>query len=284
MSVARARTAAFIAARSDQAPATSIVSTQMPPSHSGARAPTSFRRSSHRATSSSSRVAAAAHSSATTCIVAPTKASSPSSRTISDARVDVEVATRLGLVVEAQHRRARVALQDAPTRLQPGVEGVEPVGRAGLVERDAPRDQGGLGDDAQGALGPDEQADQVRADRPPGRATPEVQRRRPSAVTTVSARTRSSTLPKRFEYCPAPRHAIQPPTVERSKDWGRCPTVRPRERVAASRSGPKQPASTSRDPRTRRRPGPGSSRSGRGPPRRRARPRRRPRPSARPGR
>ena len=78
-------------------------------------------------------------------------------------------------------------------------------------------------------------------------AAPSVRMIVPSASTTSSPSTRSSILPYRVEYWPAPRHAIHPPTVEMSIDWGQWPNVYPvpDDPRAASRSGPNVPAPTS---------------------------------------
>ena len=71
----------------------------------------------------------------------------------------------------------------------------------------------------------------------------------PSARTTSRPTTRSSTLPYRVEYWPAPRQATQPPTVASSKLCGKWPTlIACRDWSSASRSGPNVPASTSTMP------------------------------------
>ena len=67
----------------------------------------------------------------------------------------------------------------------------------------------------------------------------------PSAMATFKPITMSSIFPYRVEYWPAPRHAIQPPTVERSIDCGQCPRVIPSALKLRSSSGPNVPALTS---------------------------------------
>ena len=78
---------------------------------------------------------------------------------------------------------------------------------------------------------------------------PPVRTTWPSASTTSSPTTRSSILPYRVEYWPAPRQATQPPTVAMSKLCGKWPTDSPwRSCSSSSRSGPNVPASTSTTP------------------------------------
>ena len=104
----------------------------------------------------------------------------------------------------------------------------------------------GRGNHPQGALAAQEHLGEAGAGRRAG-AAPSVVTTVPSASTTSSPTTRSSILPYRVEYWPAPRHATHPPTVEMSIDWGQWPNVYPvpvAERAASS-SGPNVPAPTS---------------------------------------
>ena len=80
------------------------------------------------------------------------------------------------------------------------------------------------GDDAERALGADEQLGQVRADRGARRAAGvDLARRRRARRRGRRPCPRSSR--SACSIWPAPRHASQPPTVDRSIDWGQCPSV-----------------------------------------------------------
>ena len=77
----------------------------------------------------------------------------------------LEVAGRLGVVVETQHGRGGAAPQDAPAHLEPVGEGVEAVGAPPLGRRQRVQAQLGLGDHAQDPFGPHEQLGQVGPER-----------------------------------------------------------------------------------------------------------------------
>ena len=75
---------------------------------------------------------------------------------------EVEVAFRLGLVVEAEDGRRRAAAQDLAARLQAAGEGREPEGPPFLRRRQGMDTETGFGDDAQRPLAADEELGQVR--------------------------------------------------------------------------------------------------------------------------
>ena len=106
----------------------------------------------------------------------------------------LEVAPRLGLVVQAEDGGGGPAAQDLAAGLEPGLEGGE-AERPPFLGRGQRMDaQAGLGDHAQRALAPDEQLGQVG---PGGGAgpLPSVCTMRPSARTTSSPSTMSSIFP-----------------------------------------------------------------------------------------
>ena len=135
-------------------------------------------------------------------------------------------AVGLDRVVEPQHRGRGAAVQDAPA-------GVEPVGeRSRSRRRRAARAAGagcsaqpGAGDDAERALGADEQLGEVGPDRGPRarrrcgstRAVGEHDVEADDDVLDLAVAGASS--------WPAPRQASQPPTVDSVIDCGQCPTV-----------------------------------------------------------
>ncbi len=73
----------------------------------------------------------------------------------------LEVAARLGLVVEAQHGRRRAAAQDPAAGVEAGGEGREAEGAALLGRRERMEAEAGLGDDAERALAAHEELGQV---------------------------------------------------------------------------------------------------------------------------
>ena len=172
----------------------------------------------------SARAPASAHSSRTTRSMASTIARSPSSSTRRSGIVaGVEVAITFDRVVEPQHRRASHPAAGCDGRRRGRRRTREPEGGARLRRRRRVHPQARAGDDAEGALAADEQLSEVRSDRGAWRAAGV------HAATVgddhVETEHHVLDLPVAGGYCPALRHANQPPTVERSIDWGQWPRV-----------------------------------------------------------
>ena len=77
----------------------------------------------------------------------------------------VVAAVGLGRVVEPQHGRGGAALHDPAHGVEAGGEGREAVGGPALVRGRRVEPQAGAGDDAEGALGADEELGEVGPDR-----------------------------------------------------------------------------------------------------------------------
>ena len=153
------------AGRAAHGPEISAVSTTMPPRHSGANAETSLRCPSQRSTRSGPSGVAPALRAALIVDDGHGAGQHGGVRLVEDDQDIglglVEIAGRLGLVVEAQDGGRGSPAHDAPARIESGGKGGEPEGPTFLRRWQRVDAQAGLGDDAQGPLTAHEELGQV---------------------------------------------------------------------------------------------------------------------------
>ena len=176
---------------------------------------------------------------------APGSASSSTMRTLVSPLLEVPL--RLGLVVEAQHRRRGAPAQDPAAGLEAGGERGEAEGPPLLGRRQRVDAEPRLGDDAEGALAARRRAGSGWARWPPAGPGPRCARRgrrpgRPRGRSPCPRSSRSGSSTGRRRGRPASRRRSRGPSTGAS---ARACSPSPTSPSAASRSGPNVPARTS---------------------------------------